>query len=218
MRENDQTPIGSWEILPTSSKWLREDERLLVTGMIRNIWNWPKNAIMWIKTIVEFWKSDLWPLKNMWWKLVNSENYINQIQVKDRDNYFFISSTLDARFTSVLSKDSEIIATCFEGIVTLDFAKKHNKSNPNNWKFITWKSDSWEIDSKMYDIAEKILKQWFSWKLEKLWNEWYKIGDNTFDSEWTYLDSWIIESNSLHFLHNVSRGFKPGWDQEDILV
>jgi hypothetical protein len=216
MNEKDQQSIGSGEITPATWELLIDNEKALVAGMIRNIWNWPKNAIMWLKTIVEFWKSDLWPLKDMWWELINSRKYKNQIQVKNWNGHFFISSNLDARFTSVLSKDPEIIATCSDCIVTLDFADKHNETNKNYWKFITWKSDSWEIDSEIYDIAEKLLKQWFSWKLEKLWNEWYKIWDNTFDGNWDILTN-KIDPETLYFLHNISRGFKPDWDDDFLL-
>jgi hypothetical protein len=234
MNEKDQQSIGSGEITPTSSEWLRENEVALVKGMIESIWNWPKKAIIWFKTILELENSDLWPLKDMWWKLVNSKKYENQIQVKDEKDYFFISSNLDARFTSVLSKNPEIIATCSGGIVTLDFADKHNESNKNCWKFITWKSDSGEIDSEMYDIAEKILKQWFSWKLNPVDHDCYKVGGKLFDSDWSILETTDsygldrlipvekeedkIDPKTLRFLSDISKGLKPGWDEEDILV
>ena len=141
--------------------------------------------------------SDLWELwKQRWWKLAQRSDTTDVMIVDTKTGKVVLNllgnDPLKHQYTCIVSTDEDTIATSVWVGVKLWYVDK------TKWDgLITWESEWTYINLAMSQLASKILKQWFSWKLEHIWNGYFKIGYLTsfFDNKWNILSdkSWKTE-------------------------
>lgn len=161
--------------------------------------SWLSKELSWVQFQIAQIKaksySDLGSLwEKMGWELFQKNN-TTDVSIADREwkivEIWRKGNSCD-QFTCIVSTDEETIATSVWLSAELWYVDE------TKWKgLITWDSDWRHINPAMVELASKILKQWFSWKLEHIWNGYFKIGYLTsfFDNKWNILSdkSWKTE-------------------------
>jgi hypothetical protein len=172
--------------------------------------------------------SDLWELwKKMWWKLFQREDSTD-VLIIDREwkiVQIWRSHNLLNQSTCIVSTDEETIATSIWLYAELWYIDK------SKWdELITWKTEGIYINPAMSELASKILKQWFSWKLEHIGNWYFQLwynpmrffnnkGDLFIDSKGNseFNFSWNVKCKIINWKVVISKQWKMLLDFNDNL-
>lgn len=178
-----------------------------------------KKLLSWLSEKKDLFNSDLWPLaEKMWWHLHYSWRTpftIGTIQIRDKENKLVEIWWKNSRFQTfkcVFSSDIETIALSELGWVTLKFVDKEKKDQEITWQqyshdYVKRKEEYYDfIDSEMYDLANIILKKWFSWKIRDFQNKYFVLLTGSwcvfFDEEWNELsdEEWKKEFDKIEIV------------------
>lgn len=151
-----------------------------------------ENALFKISQIEAMSYSDLWELWiQRWWKLAQRPDSTDVMIVDTKTNKVVLELLGDHikhhQYTSIVSTNTDTIAT--SAWTTVKF---WNVDDTKWKKIITWNSDDWNINTAMVELASMILKQWYYWKLEHIWNWYFKMDwgfVSFFDNKWNILSN-----------------------------
>ncbi len=163
-----------------------------------------KELLAWLSEKKDLFNSDLWPLaEKMWWHLHyswRSPITTGTIQIRDTENKLveiWWKRSQFQTFKCVYSSDPETIALSELGWVTLKFVDKEKKDQEITWQqynhdYVKRKEEHYDfIDPEMYDLANTILKKWFSWKIRDFQNKYFVLLTKAwcifFDDKWNEL-------------------------------
>jgi hypothetical protein len=168
-----------------------------------------KELLSWLSEKKDLFNSDLWPLaEKMWWHLHYSwgQYTIGSLQIRDKENKLvdiWEKYNMFQTFKCIYSSDPETIALSGMSWEILKFVDIEKKG-----KEITWQQPDIEnakesyndyIDPEMYDLANIILKKWFSWKIRDFQDKYFVLLTESwyvfFDNKWNELsdEEWKID-------------------------
>jgi hypothetical protein len=174
-----------WNKVNSTEKWMNQIALESLDGLSKKL-SWVQFQIDQIDAMSYSDLGDLW--KQRWWKLFQKNNNkdVSIIDSEWKIVQVWRKGNLRDQFTCIVSTDEETIATSVWLSAELWYVDN------TKWKeLITWDSDWMYINPAMSQLASSILKQWFSWKLEHIWNGYFQIGilhTRFFDNKWNLLN------------------------------